>query len=309
MATKSKKRQHSRRRQTWGLRMALWAALLAGTVGVIAFVLLSGGGGDGDGAPPSRFAAIHKFDTADYHSLAFDPEQPNVVLFGHHGGLQMSEDGGESWKKVADQQNWDAMNTVYDPFSPDTIYVAGHDVFFRSDDRGSTWEAVQSNLPGLDLHAFAASPATEGRLYAYSVGYGLYRSADGGSTWDLLTAQAPQGTNSILELPDGTLLLGATDQGILRSEDGGKTWAQSRTGIDVGAIFAVKGDPKGVQLYAGTDHGVYVSIDGGRTWRATALDDTWVIAVGVDPENPDTVLAINRNGQLYRSRDGGQTWG
>jgi len=123
---------------------------------------------------------------------------------------------------------------------------------------------------------------------------------------DQLPTKIPGG---ILELPDGTLLLAATDQGILRSEDGGKTWAQSRTGIDIGAIFAVKGDPKGMQLYAGTDHGVYVSTDSGRTWRATALDDTWVIAVGVDPENPDTVLAVNRNGQLYRSRDGGQTWG
>lgn len=289
--------------------MVLYAAILAGGVGVIAFLVLSGGsGGDEPGAPASRFEPIHSFDTADYHSLAFSPVDDGVVLFGHHGGLQMSKDGGESWTTVVDQQNWDAMNTVYDPFSPDTIYVAGHEVFYRSDDGGKSWQVVDPDLPGLDLHAFAASAATEGRLYAYSVGYGLYRSEDGGSTWSLVTAEAPPGTNSILELPDGTLLLGATDQGILRSQDGGKTWTQSRTGIDVGAIFAVKGEPQGTRLYAGTDHGVYVSTDGGRTWTATPLDDTWIIAVGVDPSDPRTVLVVNRNGQLYRSQDGGLTW-
>ena len=95
----------------------------------------------------------------------------------------------------------------------------------------------------------------------------------------------------------------------MRSEDGGKTWTQSRTGIDVGAIFAVKGDPEGTRLFAGTDHGVYVSTDSGQTWSKTALDDTWVIAVGVDPSNPLTVLVVNRNGELYRSPDGGESWG
>src|SRR3990172_11497799 len=95
LTTGSKKRQRSLRRDARGLRMALWAALLIGAAGVIALVVLPGGnGGENTGSPESRFAAIHTFDTADYHSLAFDPDQPNVVLFGHHGGLQMSDDGG-----------------------------------------------------------------------------------------------------------------------------------------------------------------------------------------------------------------------
>ena len=100
-----------------------------------------------------------------------------------------------------------------------------------------------------------ASASDAGRLYAFAVGFGLHRSADGGSTWSLLTAGAPQGTNSIVEMPEGTIILGATDQGILRSEDGGKTWTQSRTGLDVGAIYAIKGNQEGARIYAGTDHG------------------------------------------------------
>lgn len=290
------------------MRMALWLALFVGAVVVITFVMLSRGGGGHDGAPSSRFAAIHTFDTADHHSLAFDPSSQQIVLFGHHGGLQRSEDGGQSWEEVVDQENWDAMNTVFDPFDRDRIYVAGHDVFFRSNDGGDTWEAVQSNLPGLDLHAFTASPVAEERLYAFAAGFGLFRSDDGGTSWTLIAADAPPGTNSIVEPSDGTLLLGATDRGILRSEDGGETWTQSRTGIDVGAIYTIKGSPEGDRLYAGTDHGVYASTDEGNTWSKTALDDTWIVVIGVNPADARSVLAVNRNGELYRSINGGATW-
>lgn len=289
--------------------MALWGAALAGTFAVIAFVLLNSGSRDRDGASSSRFPSIHQFQTGDYHSLALSPTEPGIVLFGHHNGVQISNNSGESWETIIDEAGRDAMNLVYDQFSPDTVYMAGHDVFYRSDDGGRTWKPMDSDLPGLDLHAFAASPSKDGRLYAFAVGDGLYRSEDGGSTWSLAAADAPPGTNSIVELPDGTLLLGATDRGILRSEDGGKTWSQSRTGIDVGAIFAIKGDPNGSRLYAGTDHGLYASADGGKTWTQTALDDTWIISIGADPSDPNTVLAIDRSGRLYRSTDAGATWG
>lgn len=308
MATKEKKRQQGLRRETWSLRMGIYALLFVGVVGLVAYVLLSGGSGQ-DGATSSRFEAVHRFDTADLHALAFDPADPQDVLFGHHGGLQKSIDGGESWGTEIDQANWDAMNIVFDPFSPDIIYAAGHDVLFKSTDAGANWEPLRPNLPSLDLHTFGASPADEGRLYAVPAGMGLYASDDRGETWQLVSEDVPPGSNSIVELPDGTLLIGATDQGILRSDDGGHTWSSSRQGIDVGAIYAIRADPDGRRLYAGTDHGLYVSTDGGSTWLATALDDTWVVVVGVNPADPMNVLAINRNGELYRSTDGGQSWG
>jgi len=288
--------------------MGVYGLLFVGLVAVTGYVVLSGGGEGDTGSPSSRFDALHKFGTADYHSLAFDPSETKTVLFGHHGGLQRSADGGESWETVVDQPNWDAMNTVFDPYTPDTIYVAGHDVFFRSSDSAATWEPLRPNLPSLDLHTFGASSATPGRLYAIPAGHGLYVSEDGADTWQLVSEDVPPGSNSIVELPDGTLLIGATDQGILRSEDGGVTWTSSRTGIDVGAIYTVKAEPEGRRLYAGTDHGLYISTDSGRTWTATALDDTWLVVVGVNPADPMNVLAINRDGELYSSFDGGETW-
>lgn len=291
-------------RRTWGLRMVLYSALFLTGAGIIAFVLLASRGAS-DGRP-SRFEPIHRFDTADYHSLALDPTQPRLVLFGHHGGVQMSRDGGDSWETVIAEEGRDAMNLVYDPFSPATIYMAGHEVYYRSDNGGETWQPVESNLPGLDLHAFIASPTEEGRLYAFAVGYGLFRSDDGGESWELLSGDVQAA--SIVELPDETLLVAAGDAGILRSDDSGKTWASSGAGLEAGVAFTVRGDPDGRRLYAGTDRGLLVSTDGGRTWTPTSLDDTTALVVGVNPTDPIEVLVVNLDGQLYRSTDGGATW-
>ena len=221
----------------------------------------------------------------------------------------MSQNGGSTWREVVNQPGWDVMNLVYDPFSSDTVYMAGHNLYYRSDDGGKTWGQVENNLPGLDLHAFAASSRKEGRLYAYAVGLGLYVNEDSGSQWQLLSTDVPRGTLSVIELPDGPLLLAAVDAGLLRSEDGGKTWIESRTGIASGVtIYTVKGDPEGQRLYAGTSQGLFVSMDGGRDWNATSLDDTTVLVVGVNPADPLEVMVINSDGRLFRSRDGGMSW-
>jgi photosystem II stability/assembly factor-like uncharacterized protein len=286
--------------------MALWVGLFAIAIGAIAFVLTSIGGRDSGGS--SRFQVLHTFGTADYHSLAFDPARDGAVLFGHHNGVQISEDGGETWENVVDESGRDAMNLVIDPFSSDIVYMAGHGVYMKSEDGGRTWDAVDSDLPGLDLHTFAASPATMDRLYAVPVGFGLYESDDGGTSWRPVPSDVPPGTNSIVELPDGTLLLGATDAGILRSEDGGKSWLPSRTGIDSGVVLTLRATPTGERIYAGTTQGLFVSADGGETWTQTALDDTFALVVGVNPGDPLNVMVVNGEGDLYRSRDGGMTW-
>jgi photosystem II stability/assembly factor-like uncharacterized protein len=220
----------------------------------------------------------------------------------------MSSDGGTTWSVLIDTPNWDAMSLAFDPFNPERIHLAGHNVYLLSEDAGISWNEVASDLPGLDLHAFAASPNHEGRMYAYALGQGLYVSNDGGRTWDSLSTDVPLGTTSIVELPDDSLLLASADSGILRSEDGGKIWSQSRDGIDIGVIFAIKADPTGQRVYAGTDRGVFVSTDEGRSWTGTALDDIWAIGIGVDPADPLKVYVINTLGYLYRSDDGGETW-
>lgn len=291
-------------------RNKVWLGLLGvGVVLVVAlFVSLRSSGDGGGSSSASQFPSLYTFKTADLHSLTFDPAKDGRVLFGHHGGVMATDDSGRTWTTVVDRQNFDGMNLAFDPNKQGTLYLAGHNVISQSDDAGQTWTQFSHNLPGLDLHAFAASSITPGRYYTFALGRGLYVSERGPAYWAPLWPDAPQGTHSIVELRDGTLLVGASDQGVLRSDDGGKTWRESRAGIDTGAIYSLDGDPASGRVYAGTSNGLYTSADGGRTWQQTSLNDTQIVVVGVNPADPDEVMAIDGGGRLYRSTDGGNAW-
>lgn len=289
-------------------RNTVWVATLAAALLALgAFVFIDRGDGGSNGAITSRFQSIYQFQTADLHALTFDPVNPGRLVFGHHGGVMASKDGGRNWSKLVERQNFDGMNLVFDPADSSTLYLAGHNVFSRSEDGGSSWESVSHNLPGRDLHAFGAS-AREGRFYAFAVGGGIFASEGGASNWTPFWPNAPQGTNSIVELKDGTLLVGATDSGILRSDDGGTSWEESRSGIEIGVIFSIKADANSEKVYAGTSNGLYASTDGGRSWTPTTLDDAQIVTVGVNPNEGDDVMAIDGGGRLYHSTDGGSTW-
>ncbi len=304
-AAKGRPPSGSRRRN----RNNIWLALLGvGLVALIALFVALQSSGDGGSSSSSRFTSIYTFETADLHALSFDPSNLERLVFGHHGGVMASEDGGKTWKALVDRQNFDGMNLVFDPAEPSVLYLAGHNVFSRSSDGGRTWESVRSDLPGLDLHGFGASTRTPGRFYAFAGGEGLFVSEGGTSSWTPVWLDAPPGTHSIVETDDGLLLLGAADAGILRSDDEGKTWTDSRSGISTGVIFTVKTDNAATRIYAGTTNGVYVSSDAGRSWQPTSLDDTIIVSIGVNPIEGDEIMAISRDGQLYHSTDGGITW-
>lgn len=286
--------------------VSLVALGLVVAVGV--FLLLRALDGGGADSSSSRFAPLYTFTTADFHAIAFDPSTPDRLVFGHHAGVLESEDGGRNWNDVAARDSFDGMNLVFDPADPNTLYLAGHYVISRSDDGGRTWSEFEHNLPGIDLHAFAASPSTPGRFYAFALGSGILVSENGASNWAPLAPEAPQGTHSIVELDENSLLVGAVDQGIIISNDGGTTWSPSRTGIEWGLIFSLHADSLATKIYAGTSNGVFVSTDRGRTWSVTRLDDAKIISVGVHPDEPDRVMAIDGEGRLYSSSDGGETW-
>lgn len=291
-------------------RYRVWVALAG--VGIVALVvafLSLRSDNDAGTASASRFTSAYTFSTNDLHALSFDPATPGRLVFGHHGGVMSSTDTGKTWSDLVERENFDGMNLVFDPSDSQTLYLAGHNVFSRSDDGGATWNTISHNLPGLDLHAFGASAAAPGRFYAFAMGKGIFVSAEGASAWSPLWSGAPQGTNSIVALNDGPLLVGSSDKGILRSDDDGQTWTPSGSGIETGVIWTLRAEPASGRVYAGTSSGLFVSTDGGRSWSATSLDDVQVVVVGVNPADAEDVMAIDGSGRLYRSTDGGASWG
>lgn len=263
--------------------------------------LRSGGGAGGSPEP------IGRLRTQDFHSLAFLPLEPETVYFGHHGGLLVSHDGGESWQETS-LQGADAMALAIPPSDPQIIYAAGHNVFFKSTDGGQTWSQVLTDLPGLDIHGFAADPENASRVIAHVVGFGVFESRNGGEHWELLNSGI-----ALLNLAMGesgeTLYGTAGQNGFWKSADGGTTWSRLGNLPGQGAI-AVAFDHALGSLYVttlGEGAGSYGSEDGGETWTPLALKGI-LLAIAVSPHDPQQLVAVDEAGSVYASRDGGKTW-
>ena len=286
----------------------LIAGFLLALVAVVAMGLsLRRGGGAGGGA-------IATLRTGDFHSLAFSPDNPNVVFFGHHNGLMRSDDGGRTWSALVDRPNFDAMSLAVSRTNGRQLYLAGHDIFQVSIDGAATWQPVAHNLPGTDIHGFAMSPDGPNRLYTLVAGQGVFQSADGGREWqplgglpgDVMALAAAGGT------PE-TLYAGSMSAGVLRSSDGGQNWTPATAGLGTHGVYALAVDPANRQtIYAGGDGGLYKSADGGASWSKLPFPGASVVTLAINPTQPSVVLAISvqsQQGLVYRSEDGGQSWG
>ncbi|HWP35514.1 MAG TPA: hypothetical protein VNM66_07955, partial [Thermodesulfobacteriota bacterium] len=287
-------------------------ALLAVAVGAAAGVALTLAGRRGDAEP------IAVLRTADFHSLAMSPADPDVVFFGHHHGVMRSDDGGRTWRPLVAQPGFDAMGMAVSRAAPrraDTIYVAGHDVFQASTDGGASWQPLDHDLPGTDIHGFAMSPDDPDRLYAFVVGHGLFRSEDGGRTWRRPGGELPADVTALAAAGGSpeVLYAGSLRFGVLRSADGGRTWVPATTGLASRRVFALAVDPAARRtVYAGLDDGLYRSDDGGASWGKLPYPGRNAVALAVSPLRPGVLLAIavdDRQGLVFRSEDGGASWG
>ena len=252
---------------------------------------------------------ISKLSTADFHSLAFSLIEPETIFFGHHGGLLVSHNGGKDWESTA-LNNADAMALAFPPSDPQIMYAAGHDVFFKSANAGQTWESVGTNLPGTDIHGFTVNPENASQVYAHVVGFGIFGSQDGGSTWTLLSDSAPPSTfNLAVGENSETLYAAAGQAGLWQSQDGGQTWMLIQNVPDSGAVAVTYLHVNG-RLYVttlGDLAGLYASDDNGQSWKPMGLNRT-LLAVAVSPLDPDHIIAVNDQGEVFASRDGGISW-
>ncbi len=250
--------------------------------------------------------------TADFHALAFSPQDPDVAYFGHHNGVMRTADGGRTWHALVAQRNFDAMGLAVSRTATQ-IFLAGHNIFQVSRDGGATWGPVAHDLPGTDIHGFAMSPTTPHRLYAFVVGHGLFASADGGRSWTALTDRLPGDVMALATGPAPSVLYaGSMRAGVLKSTDGGRTWAVLMDNLPSPAVLTLAVDPgSGDIVYAGTDGGLFKTTDGGTTWRRLPFPGSNAVALAVSPARPNVLLAVSvkeDGGHVYRSETSGKTW-
>lgn len=272
-------------------------ALSAGAVAVVAIAVVASIVSRPSGGSAAQWSRL---GTEDVHSLAFVGDDPDRLLFGHHGGISASGDGGRTWQPLGTRSDAMSLGAASDG----SIVIAGHEVLAASRDDGRTWENIAATLPSLDIHGFARDPGEPARMWAYLATGGLWESGDGGLTWERV-----QDENVLFPVAvragGATRLFGVTANGMASSDDGGRTWRGVATpGIYPFASLAATTD--GSVVVAGGQGGLARSGDGGATWSKLPFDgQPAAIAVTAGGQ---TMGIVTRSTEFFRSDDGGQTW-
>ena len=283
--------------------------------------------------------------------------QPNVYYFGASGGgVWKTTDGGQTWKPMSDGFFGGSVGAVaVAPSDPAVVYaglgeetirgnVTHGDGMWKSTDAGKTWTKI-----GLDdtrhIGRVRVHPTNPDVVYVAAMGHafgpseqrGVYRTRDGGKTWDrVLFINKDVGAVDLILDPSNPRTLyastwrfrrtpysfesGGEGCALWKSTDGGDSWKElSRNkGMPKGTlgIIGITVSPSNPQnLYAiveAKDGGVYRSRDGGDTWTKVSGDSdlrqrAWYYTrIYADPKDEDTSYVVNVG--FHRSKDGGKTW-
>ena len=268
---------------------------------------------------PALFQDLHWRSVGPFRggrvlAVAGAPDDPRRFYFGSvNGGVWRTDDAGRTWQPIFDQVNVGSIGAIaVAPSSPKTIYVGTGEADMRSD---------------------------------IAQGIGMFRSSDGGATWQAIGLRDTQQIGKILVDPrnPNVVLVAALghpygpneERGIFRSSDGGKTWAKTLyKDANTGAIDMAfdPGNPNVVYASLwqtrrppwntyppsnGPGSGLYKSIDGGRTWHQLTGHGLPTapghIGLATSGSKPRRVYALADSdvpdqGGLYRSDDAGLNW-
>ncbi len=195
---------------------------------------------------------------------------------------------------------------------------------WRSDTYGSTWTKLNDFAGNLAVGCLTMDPNNPDVLYAGTgegfgnidaiTGEGIWKSADAGTTWTLLSATATFGNcNRIAVAPaNSSVVLAGTSTNLYRSTNGGTTWTTAITGSCQQVLF----DPNNANrcvayIFTGGVCSLRISNDAGATWStSTYSNGVGRIELAYARATPNLMFAaVDINfGQLWRSTDGGNVW-
>jgi photosystem II stability/assembly factor-like uncharacterized protein len=296
------------------------------------------------------------FGTGSVGAVAVSASDPNVVYVGmgehaprgvmtsYGDGVYKSTDAGKTWKHIGLKETQQISRIIIHPKNPDVVYVAAQGQLngnnpdrgiFKSTDGGATWKKMlyvndrtgcaELSMDATDPNILYAAMWEHQRLpwkvISGGPGSGLYKSMDGGATWNEMTEGLPKekGKMAIAVCPSNSekvyaLIESDSEQakgGLFVSHNAGKSW--SRVSSDNRLVqrawyyIEVFADPKDENTVYVLSAPALRSIDGGKTWEnidGTHGDyhDLWI-----NPNNPKN-LCISNDGGAAISFNHGASW-
>ncbi|MGV6862330.1 MAG: WD40/YVTN/BNR-like repeat-containing protein [Putridiphycobacter sp.] len=296
------------------------------------------------------------FDSYGSYSIGcitIDPNNSNTLWVGtgennnqrsvaYGDGVYKSIDGGKSWQNVGLKQSEHISKIIVDPNNSDIVYVAAYGPLwcaggdrgvYKTMDGGKTWQQiffVSENTGIADLvmdpqdnqTLYCAAHQRRRHVYTYIGGgkeSGIFKSTDGGQTWNELKSGLPTGkmgrvglaispVNSnyiyaILEAEEGK-------GGFFKSTDKGASWAKQSGYKTSGNYYQeIICDPKDVNKVFSMNTWLHHTEDGGKTWKRTGEKSKHVDnhCIWINPEDTDHWI-VGCDGGLYETWDHAENW-
>ncbi|MTI39454.1 WD40/YVTN/BNR-like repeat-containing protein [Fulvivirga lutimaris] len=290
--------------------------------------------------------------------LEAHPTNNRIIYAGTAGGgVWKSNDGGATFNPIFDEHAQSIGVVTVDPNEPDKVIWVGTgetwtrnstsvgDGLYKSVDGGTNWKKIAfSNSERISSIEINPNNSNEiyvgvlGQLYSDSEERGVYKTTDGGTTWNkILYSDAKTGCSDLIMDPNDPNVLyaamwefrrtgwsfssGGNNSALYKSTDAGKTWNKIHNGLPKGQLgrFAIALAPSNsnilysvVESEKNEDKGLYRSDDAGKSWTYLNGDFGLVVRpfyfsrIVVDPRDPDVVVKAGLFGSL--SRDGGKTF-
>jgi photosystem II stability/assembly factor-like uncharacterized protein len=299
----------------------------------------------------------HQFDheaTVSIGDVCVAPSDKNIVWVGtgegnprnsvsYGDGVYKSTDGGKTWRNMGLKKTFQIGKILIHPSNPDIVYVAAlgrlygpneERGLFKTCDGGKTWEKIlyiDDKTGVIDLHMHPVDPETllaaayerqrDGYDYndpanKFGAGSGLYRTIDGGKSWQKITKGLPtcklgrigidwyrKDPHVVFLLVESEKIGGAPHPVAGKGSNGGTLPYLDRLGGQAENVQDKQG-PNGFEY-----GGVFKSTDGGESWtRLNSLNPRpmYFSQIRVDPNDDNYVYVLGIS--LHRSRDGGRTF-